>query len=167
MLTYTRGFQTGDRVKIGDTIGDVVEKTLLVTRIRTIKQVDVSIPNALVLTSDILNYSSSSKQIGLILHTTVSIGYDAPWRNVHELLIAAAESTPNILKEPKPFVFQTSLDDFYVSYQINAFTDKPNLMAATYSELHKNIQDKFNEAGVEIMFPHFTSVRDEEPSGNP
>ncbi len=159
-LTYTRGFQIGDRVKIGETIGDVVQKTLLVTRIRTIKNVDISIPNALVLTSHIVNYSSSAKQAGLILHTTVSIGYDAPWRRVHELLIAAATSTSNILTDPKPFVFQTSLDDFYVSYQINAFTDQPNLMAATYSELHKNIQEKFNAAGVEIMSPHFTSLRD-------
>ena len=160
LLTYTRGFQVGDRVQIGEATGDVVEKTLLVTRIRTIKNVDISIPNALVLTSHIINYSSSAKEIGLILHTTVSIGYDAPWRRVHELLIGAAESTPNILKDPKPFVLQTSLDDFYVSYQINAFTDQPLVMAATYSDLHKNIQDKFNEAGVEIMSPHFMSARD-------
>ena len=160
LLTYTRGFQVGDRVQIGDATGDVVEKTLLVTRIRTIKNVDISIPNALVLTSHIINYSSSAKEIGLILHTTVSIGYDAPWRRVHELLIGAAESTPNVLKDPKPFVLQTSLDDFYVSYQINAFTDQPLVMAATYSDLHKNIQDKFNEAGVEIMSPHFMSARD-------
>ena len=159
-LTYTRGFQIGDRVKIGDTTGDVIEKTLLVTRMRTIKNVEVSIPNALVLTSHIINYSSSEQEARLILHTTVSIGYDAPWRKVHELLIAAAAATPHILKEPAPFVLQTSLDDFYVSYQVNAFTDQPSAMAITYSELHKNIQDKFNEAGVEIMSPHFTAARD-------
>jgi small-conductance mechanosensitive channel len=160
MLTYTRGFQTGDRVKIGDTTGDVIEKTLLVTRIRTIKNVDISIPNALVLTSHIINYSTLAKQGGLILHTAISIGYDAPWRKIHELLIDAAESTQGIVKDPKPFVLQTGLDDFYVSYQINAYTEQPGLMATTYSELHKNIQDKFNEAGVEIMSPHFTAVRD-------
>ncbi len=160
MLTYTRGFQTGDRVKIGETTGDVVEKTLLVTRVRTIKNVDISIPNALVLTSHIINYSTHAKQGGLILHTTVSIGYDAPWRKIHQLLIDAGESTQGIVKDPKPFVLQTSLDDFYVSYQINALTEQPNLMATTYSELHKSIQDKFNEAGVEIMSPHFTAVRD-------
>ena len=159
-LTYTRGFQIGDRVKIGDTTGDVIEKTLLVTRMRTIKNVEVSIPNALVLTSHIINYSSSEQEARLILHTTVSIGYDAPWRKVHELLIAAAAATPHILKEPAPFVLQTSLDDFYVSYQVNAFTDQPSAMAITYSELHKNIQDKFNEAGVEIMSPHFTAARE-------
>ena len=113
VLTYTRAFQIGDRVKIGETIGDVVEKTLLVTRVRTIKNVDISIPNSMVLSSHIINFSSSAQQHGLILHTSVTIGYDAPWRTVHELLLAAAAATPGILKEPRPFVFQTSLDDFY------------------------------------------------------
>ncbi len=160
VLTYTRAFQIGDRVKIGETIGDVVEKTLLVTRVRTIKNVDISIPNAMVLTSHIINFSSSAQEHGLILHTSVTIGYDAPWRKVHELLIAAADATAGILKEPKPFVLQTSLDDFYVSYEINAFTDQPSVMARIYSDLHQNIQDKFNEGGVEIMSPHYAQVRD-------
>jgi small-conductance mechanosensitive channel len=160
VLTYTRALQVGDRVKIGDAVGDVTEKTLLVTRIRTIKNVDIAIPNAMVLNSHIINYSSSAKEHGLILHTSVTIGYDAPWRKVHELLIAAAHATKDLLEEPKPFVFQTSLDDFYASYQVNAFTDKPNEMARIYSDLHQNIQDKFYEAGVEIMSPHYGSVRD-------
>lgn len=160
VLTYTRAFQMGDRVKIGETIGDVVEKTLLVTRVRTIKNVDISIPNSMVLSSHIINFSSSAQEHGLILHTSVTIGYDAPWRKVHELLIAAAAATPGILKEPAPFVLQTSLDDFYVSYQINAFTDQPSVMARIYSDLHQNIQDKFNEAGVEIMSPHYSQLRD-------
>jgi small-conductance mechanosensitive channel len=160
MLTYARAFQTGDRVKIGETMGDVMGKTLLVTRIRTIKNVDISIPNAMVLSSHIVNYSSSAKEQGLILHTGVTIGYDAPWRQVHELLIAAACDTEHILKEPKPFVLQTSLDDFYVSYELNAFTNQPLQMARIYSELHQNIQDKFNEAGVEIMSPHYSAMRD-------
>jgi small-conductance mechanosensitive channel len=160
VLTYTRAFQLGDRVQIGDTVGDIVQKTLLVTRIRTIKNVDVSIPNGIVLSSHIVNFSSAAKQEGLILHTSVTIGYDAPWRHVHELLISAAGSTANIVPHPKPFVLQTSLNDFYVSYEINAFTDRPNLMAQTYSDLHQNIQDKFFEAGVEIMSPHYFGVRD-------
>ncbi len=160
VLTYTRAFQLGDRVQIGDTVGDIIEKTLLVTRIRTIKNVDISIPNGMVLSSHIVNFSSAASQQGLILHTGVTIGYDAPWRQIHALLISAAEATSNILAEPKPFVLQTSLDDFYVSYQINAFTDQPNRMAQTYSELHQNIQDKFYEAGVEIMSPHHFGVRD-------
>jgi small-conductance mechanosensitive channel len=160
VLTYTRALQVGDRVKIGDAVGDVTEKTLLVTRIRTIKNVDIAIPNALVLNSHISNFSSSAKEHGLILHTGVTIGYDAPWRTVHKLLIEAAQSTENILKDPKPFVFQTSLDDSYVSYELNAFTDQPVVMARTYSDLHQNIQDKFSEAGVEIMSPHYGAVRD-------
>lgn len=160
VLTYTRAFQIGDRVKIGDTVGDVMEKTLLVTRIRTIKNVEISVPNAMVLSSHIINYSTSAADQGLILHTNVTIGYDVPWRQVHELLIAAATQTSNILAEPKPFILQTSLDDFYVSYQLNAYTRQPAVMARTYSDLHQNIQDKFNEADVEIMSPHYGALRD-------
>ncbi len=160
VLTYTRAFELRDRVKIGETVGDIVEKTLLVTRIRTIKNVDISIPNAMVLSSHIENYSSVAKQDGLILHTSVTIGYDAPWRKIHELLISAAQSTANILQQPKPYVLQTALNDFYVSYEINAFTNQASLMAQIYSDLHQNIQDKFYEAGVEIMSPHYFGVRD-------
>jgi len=160
VLTYMRPFKVGDRVKIADTIGDVIEKTLLGTRLRTIKNVDVTVPNSMVLGSHIINYSSSAKQKGLILHTSVTITYDAPWRKIHELLKSAASITENILKEPEPFILQTALDDFYVHYELNVYTDKPNIMAIIYSDLHQNIQDKFNEAGVEIMSPHFSGVRD-------
>ena len=146
-LTYTGAFKIGDRVKIADAIGDVVEKTLLATRIRTIKQEYITIPNALVLGSHIINYSSSAASTGLILHTTVTIGYDSPWKQVEQLLIDAALATADVLSDPAPFVLQTSLDDFYVSYQINAYTDKPQLMAVTYSRLHQNIQEKFNQGG--------------------
>ncbi len=160
VLTYMRAFELGDRVKIADTVGDVIEKTLLVTRLRTIKNVDVTIPNGIVLASHIINFSATAKDVGLILHATVSIGYDAPWKKVHELLIAAALQTENVVKEPAPFVFQTSLDDFYVSYEINAYTNSPHVMAKTLSDLNQNIQDKFNEAGIEITSPHFAAVRD-------
>jgi small-conductance mechanosensitive channel len=160
ILTYMRAFTLGDRVKISDTEGDVVEKTLLVTRVRTIKNVDITIPNAMVLGSHIVNYSSSAKDYGLILHTSVTIGYDAPWRTVHKLLIDSAKATENILELPEPFVFQKSLDDFYVSYELNAYTEKPSIMAKIYSDLHQNIQEKFNEAGVEIMSPHYAQIRD-------
>ncbi|MFZ5434008.1 MAG: mechanosensitive ion channel family protein [Calditrichota bacterium] len=160
ILTYMRPFKIGDRVRIADTVGDVIEKTLLVTRVRTIKNVDITIPNAMVLGSHIINFSSSSQERGLILHTGVTIGYDAPWRKVHELLLAAAAATPHILQDPPPFILQTALNDFYVSYELNAYTDEPNMMAVTYSELHQNIQDKFNEAGMEIMSPHYSAVRD-------
>ena len=160
LITYMRPFKLGDRIAVGETVGDVVEKSLLVTRLRTIKNVDVTIPNATLLGTQVHNYSANAHRGGLILHTTVTIGYDAPWRTVHALLIAAAGSTEGILAEPAPFVFQTSLDDFYVSYQINAYTDQPSRMAAIYSELHTNIQEKFNEGGVEIMSPHYRSERD-------
>lgn len=160
VLTYMRPFKLGDRVKIADTIGDVVEKTLLVTRIRTTKNVDITIPNSMVLGSHIINFSSSSEEKGLILHTTVTIGYDVQWKKVHELLIAAANETEHIKKDPRPFVLQTSLDDFYVSYELNAYTDKPQMMQKIYSELHSKIQDKFNEAGVEILSPHYSALRD-------
>lgn len=167
VLTYMRPFQVGDRVKIADTTGDVMEKTLLVTRIRTIKNVDVTIPNAMVLGSHLINFSSSAKNLGLILHTDVTIGYDAPWQQVHELLIAAARVTTHVLPKPEPFVLQTSLNDFYVTYEINAYTDQANLMATIYAELHQNIQDKFNQAGVEIMSPHYTQLRDGNKTAMP
>ena len=160
ILTYTRAFRIGDRVQIADTVGDIVSKTLLATQMRTIKNVQITIPNSLVLGSHIINFSSSAEGQPLILHTGVTIGYDAPWRQVHALLIKAATATTGILQEPKPFVLQTSLDDFYVSYQINAYTDQPSGMAVIYSDLHQNIQDAFNEAGVEILSPHYNAVRD-------
>ncbi len=160
MLTYMRPFALGDRVKIGDTTGDVMEKSLLVTRVRTIKNVDVTIPNSSVLGGHIVNYSAAARTTGLILNTSVTIGYDADWRTVHALLIGAAASTPGILSDPAPFVFQTALDDFYVRYELNATTNRPNEMAALYSGLHASIQDKFNEAGVEIMSPHYAQLRD-------
>ncbi|HKB58540.1 MAG TPA: mechanosensitive ion channel domain-containing protein [Gallionellaceae bacterium] len=161
ILTYTRAFRLNDRIKVGETMGDVVEKTLLVTRINTIKQVIVTIPNSLVMGAQIVNYSTSANGgDGVILHTSVTIGYDTPWKTVNELLIAAARDTGSILKDPAPFVLQTSLDDYYVSYEINAYTRDPASMATFYSDLHRNILDKFDEAGVEIMSPHYLSLRD-------
>ena len=160
VITYMRPFKLGDRVKIADTVGDVVEKSLLVTRLRTTKNVDVTIPNAMVLGAHIINYSSSAAERGVIMHTSVTIGYDVPWRRVHAALISAAEGTPAILGSPAPFVLQTALGDFAVAYELNAFTDQPNRMAAIYSELHQSIQDRFNQAGIEIMSPTYTALRD-------
>jgi small-conductance mechanosensitive channel len=131
-----------------------------VTRIRTIKNVIITIPNAKVLNNHITNYSAASDESGLILNTTVTIGYDAPWRQVHKLLIGAADATPGVLEDPEPFVFQTSLDDYYVSYELNAYTKEPLRMAEIYSRLHQNIQDKFIEAGIEIMSPAYSALRD-------
>jgi small-conductance mechanosensitive channel len=160
VITYMRPFRVGDRVKIADAMGDVIGKDLFVVRLQTTKNVDITIPNALVLANHIVNFSSSAQSKGLILHTSVTIGYDAPWQRVEELLIAAAKNTQGIKAEPLPFVLQTGLEDFYVSYELNAYTDQPNAMAAIYSRLHAQIQDAFNAAGVEIMSPHYSAVRD-------
>lgn len=160
ILTYTRAFRLGDRVKIADTVGDVVEKSLLATHVRTVKNVDITVPNSLVLGSHIINYSAAARGPGLVLHTTVTIGYDVPWRTVHELLLGAARDTSAIDAEPAPFVWQTSLGDFAVSYELNAVTRRADAMGAVYSELHQHIQDRFNAAGVEIMSPAYTAVRD-------
>jgi small-conductance mechanosensitive channel len=167
ILTYTGAFKLGDRVKIAETVGDVLEKNLLVTRVRTNKNIDITIPNAMVLGSHVINYSSSAQTCGLILNTTVTIGYDAPWRKVHEALIAAAKATGEILPKPEPFVLQTALNDFYVSYELNAYTEKSHNMASIYSSLHQNIQDLFNQAGIEIMSPHFSALRDGNQSTIP
>jgi small-conductance mechanosensitive channel len=113
-----------------------------------------------VLGGPIRNYTKLAAARGTILHTSVTIGYDAPWRNVHELLLAAARRTEFVLADPKPFVLQTSLDDSYVSYEINVYTDRPAMMLDIYSWLHANIQDAFNEAGVEIMSPSYAALRD-------
>ena len=160
VLTYMRPFQLGDRVQIGDTTGDVVERTFLYTKVLTIKNEEVMVPSLQVISRPMINYSARARESGLILHTSVTIGYDAPWRKVHELLLRAADRTANVLKNPKPFVLQTSLDDSYVSYQLNAHTDRPNQMAQIYADLHQNIQDSFNEGGVEIMSPHYYQLRD-------
>ncbi|MBN3584855.1 mechanosensitive ion channel family protein [Algoriphagus aestuarii] len=160
VIIYMRAFKIGDRVKIGDTTGDVIEKTMLVTRLRTIKNEEVTIPNSSILNGNTINYSVESNGPGLILHSTVTIGYDVPWRQVHELLINAALEVEEVIKEPKPFVLQTSLDDFYVSYQINAYTQNSKKAAKSYSDLHSAIQDAFTEAGVEIMSPHYRASRD-------
>lgn len=160
VLTYMRAFKLGDRVKIGEVTGDVIGKSLLVTRVRTIQNEIISIPNSTVMNNHTINYSTDAPQNGLIVHTTVTIGYDAPWRQVHQLLIDAALAAPLIEKDPAPYVLQTSLDDYYVSYRVNAYTRAPNKQASIYSDLHANIQDKFNEAGVEIMSPHYKALRD-------
>lgn len=160
VLTYMRAFKIGDRVKIGDITGDIIEKSLLVTRIRTIKNEIISIPNSNVMSSHTINYSSDAPANGLIMHSTVTIGYDVPWKNMHKALIDAALRTEHLLPDPKPFVLQTSLEDFYVSYQINAYTKEPNKQSLIYSQLHQNIQDCCNEVGIEIMSPHYRAARD-------
>jgi len=160
VITYMRPFKIGDRIKIGDVTGDVIEKTMLVTRLRTAKNEIITIPNSSVLSGNTINYSSDSKEQGLIIHTTITIGYDIPWKDMHQTLIDAALRTNLIEKEPLPFVLQTSLEDFYVAYQINAYTKAANKQATIYSDLHQNIQDVCNENGIEILSPHYRAARD-------
>lgn len=160
VITYMRPFKIGDRIKLNDTTGNVIEKTPFVTRIRTPKNEVVTIPNSFILSSHTTNFSSSARNYGLIIHSTVTIGYDAPWRQVHQLLIDAALSTDGVQQQPTPFVLETELSDFYPVYQINAYIKDADAMARIYSDLHQNIQDKFNEAGVEIMSPHYRAERD-------
>jgi small-conductance mechanosensitive channel len=167
VLTYMRLFKLGDRVKIGEVTGDVIEKSLLVTRIRTIKNEIISIPNSTVMSSHTINYSSDAPEKGLIIHTTVTIGYAVPWREMHQALIDAAVKTELVLPEPKPFVLQISLDDFYVSYQVNGYIRDAGKQASIYSNLHQNIQDVCNERGIEIMSPHYVAARDGNTSGIP
>jgi small-conductance mechanosensitive channel len=160
VLTYMRPFKIGDRVKLGETVGDVVERTFLYTKVITIKNEEIIVPSLQALSGALINYSARAKEEGLVLHTSVTIGYDTPWRKVHELLLRAADRTHHVLKTPPPFVLQTSLSDFYVSYQLNVYTDAANQMANIYAELHQNIQDSFNEGGIEIMSPHYFQLRD-------
>ncbi len=162
VITYMRPFRVGDRVKIGEVVGDVMEKSMLVTRIKTIKNEDITVPNSMVLSSSTVNYSSNTKnqKQGLIIHYIVTLGYDVPWQKVYGLLIEAALKTEHIQAEPKPFVLQTSLDDFFVSYQINAYTLEANKQALIYSKLLENIQDVLGAAGIEIMSPSYHVVKD-------
>ncbi len=160
VITYMRPFKMGDRIKLNDTIGNIIEKTPLVTRIRTPKNEVVTVPNSFIMSSHTVNYSTSAREYGLIIHTEVSIGYDVPWRRVNPLLIEAALNTPGVVDDPRPFVLETSLSDWYPVYQINAYIKDANRMSQIYSDLYQNIQDKFNEAGIEIMSPHYMAVRD-------
>lgn len=160
VITYMRPFKLGDRIKLNDTTGNVIEKTPLVTRIRTPKNEVVTIPNSFIMSSHTVNYSSSAREYGLIIHSEVTIGYDAPWRQVHQLLIEAALNTPGVIDDPRPFVLETSLSDWYPVYQINAYIKDADRLAVIYSDLHQNIQDRFNEAGVEIMSPQYIAMRD-------
>ena len=160
VITYMRPFKKGDKIKLNDTVGDIIEKTPLVTRIRTAKNEIVTVPNSFIMSSQSINYTTSAHEYGLILHAEVTIGYDVPWRQVHRLLIDAALKTPGVLHDPHPFVLETGLNDWYPVYQINAYTREAHRMTAIYSELFQNIQDCFNAEGVEIMSPTYIATRD-------
>ncbi|NOR79772.1 MAG: mechanosensitive ion channel, partial [Methyloprofundus sp.] len=155
VLLYTRSFKKGDYVKIGETFGQVIERTLIATRLQTTKNENVTIPNSTVLSSLMVNYSDTSDSPDLVMHTAIGLGYDLDWRKAHELLKNAALKTQYIESYPEPFVLQKSLDDFSVSYEINAHTKRPDLLPAIYSELNRNILDEFSREHIEIMSPHY------------
>ncbi len=159
ILTYMRPFQIGDRVKIGDTVGDIVSKNLLVTRIKTTKNEEITVPNGNLLSGGIINYTALANTIGLVLHTSITIGYDVPWPTVHRLMLEAAAKTPDVETTPEPFILQKGLQDWYVEYELNAFTKNSHGMPRTYSNLHANIQDVFRDNDVEIMSSHYMHVR--------
>jgi len=154
-LIYRRSFIIGDMVKINENIGTVVDMKMFVTRLRSLKNEEIVIPNSNIVGGTVINYSSLSKNNGLILHTTVGIGYETPWRQVEQMLLMAAERTEDLLKNPQPFVLQKNLGDFAVNYELNVYCDNPAKMMSFYTELHKNILDVFNEYNVQIMTPAY------------
>ena len=160
VITYMRPFTLGDRVKVGPTIGDVIEKSLLVTKLRTLKNEEVTIPNSTIINNQLLNFSSNSKNLGLILYTSVTIGYDVPWEQVHKMLQKAARETKLLQRDPKPFVLQKSLNDYSIAYELNVFTKQEKKMPVIYSDLHAHIQDAFASAGIEILSPLYVASRD-------
>ena len=160
VLTYMRPFRIGDYIKVGDTVGEVIEKTVLVTRIRTRKNEVITIQNSNLLGSQTSNYTVAAKSYGLIVHTSVTIGYDVPWQQIKKVMEQAALDTPGILHDPKPFMMTTALNDFYVEYEINAYTDDSEHLSRIYSDLHQNLLRCFFEDGIEIMSPHIYARRD-------
>ena len=155
VLMYTRAHQVGDYVRIGETEGVVIALDMLATKIMTSKKEEVTIPNSVVLGTSTKNFTRLAGSEGVILYTSITIGYDAPWRTVHQLLIEAACRTAGLKKDPSPFVLQTALCDFYVEYQLNAFLEQPEARISTMATLNGNIQDTFNEGGVAIVSPHY------------
>ena len=154
-MTYRRAFKVGDRIQVLDLVGDVVDIRLQVTHLRSLKNEEIIVPNSQILNSHVINYSRLAKERGLILHTTVGIGYETPWRQVESMLLLAAARTQGLLRQPPPFVLQNQLGDFCITYEINVYCDRPQESLELYSALHRNILDIFNEYGVQIMTPAY------------
>jgi small-conductance mechanosensitive channel len=157
MMTYRRAFRIGDRVKIGDVVGDVTGMRLQVTHVRTPKNEEVVIPNSQIINGHVINYSTLAKTSGLLLHTTVGIGYETPWRQVEAMLLEAAGRTQGLAPVPEPFVLQTLLGDFAITYELNVGCEDPHRIPELYSALHRSILDVFNEYGVAIMTPAYVA----------
>jgi small-conductance mechanosensitive channel len=161
MLIYTRAFRKGDRVEINGVVGVVQDRALLVTRVQTPRNELVSIPNATVIGASVVNFSFSRREIRqpVALATTITIGYDVPWRQVHALMLGAARSVEGITDEIAPFVLQTSLNDFHISYELTAFVRDPATYRQTLSALLAALQDQFAAADVEILSPGYHAIR--------
>ena len=154
-VIYRRSTNIGDRIMVGDQIGDVVEIKMMETLIKSVKNEMVSIPNAQLLNSEVVNYSRKIDGRGLLVHTTVGIGYEEPQNKVEAMLIEAARRTRDLKKSPAPFVLWANLADYAINYQINAFTTRGSSLPRILSDLHRNIVDVFNENGVQIMTPSY------------
>jgi small-conductance mechanosensitive channel len=163
VMTYMRPFHVGDYIRFGETMGEVVEKNILVTRVRTLKNELITIPNSTLMGSQISNFSFSAQKYGIIVHTKITIGYDQRWQSIRDLLLEAADKTEGLKKHPKPFVNVTALDDSYVEYEINAYTERHKSIPAIYTALHANILDTMHKAGVEIMSPTIFATRPNIP----
>jgi small-conductance mechanosensitive channel len=155
VLMYTRTLKVGEYVRVGEHEGTVESIGFMSTRLRTRKNEVVNIPNAVLMSIVTTNYSRLAENDGVMASTTVTIGYDAPWRQVHAMLLRAAEKTPGLKRPPEPFVWQRALSDFYVEYELNVNLEDPEQRLPVLSALCSNIQDEFNEHGVQIMSPHF------------
>ncbi|MGJ7507217.1 mechanosensitive ion channel family protein [Variovorax sp. GT1P44] len=155
VLIYSRALRTGDWVQIGESEGYVVDLGALSTKLRTRLDQEITLPNSVVIATRIVNQSFTRKAPGVSLSTSVTIGYDSPWRQVHAMLEMAAKRTPDLLETPPPTVRQIQLQDFYVAYELNVFMRIGAFKFDVLSALHANIQDVFNEYGVQIMSPNF------------
>lgn len=160
IVVYSRAYQPGEYVKIGEYEGTVTAVGVLSTKIKTLRKEEITIPNAVLLSATSTNYSRLSKEDGLIVATTVTIGYDVPWQQVHHLLLAAASRATGVRAEPAPVVFQTALSDWYVEYRLLVHIDDPLNKVVALSQLHEQIQETFAEAKVQIMSPHFVAQPD-------
>ena len=155
MLMYTKALRPGEFVQVGETEGTVTSVGFLTTRIETLRNVEVTLPNAYLVGNVTRNLSRLAANGGMRLTTAVTIGYDTPWRQVHAMLQMAAERTPRIARDPAPRVLQTALQDFYVEYTLVVCIADPKLKISVLDELHAHIQDVFNEYGVQIMSPNY------------
>jgi len=155
VIVYSRSLKAGDVVRVNDIEGMVTEVGSLSVKLVNSRKEEYTIPNAVIVGTTVKNYSRLNREAGPGLTTGVTIGYDAPWRVVYELLLGAAEKTAGVLKTPAPMVFQPELSDFFVVYQLTVRLEPGSDRLKVLSELHQNIQDAFNERGVQIMSPHF------------